>query len=164
VEKFDRELLSIAQECEGGGVPEMLDIIFSFLARKTDFYSGSGTESAAENLLLEKFRKHGDTAREEKVLKNAGNAEMDRKTLERPAKAELSAGAAGGDSDSEKMREVADEEETGIETEKETSTATTTTEGEQAAKKEEETEEEDEEYKGKMEPNARNGADLPLYS
>ena len=32
MEKFDGVLLSIAQECDGG-VQEMLDVIFSFLAR-----------------------------------------------------------------------------------------------------------------------------------
>jgi hypothetical protein len=98
----------------------------------------------------------------EKALKNAGNAEKDRKTRERRAKEEQNA-AAGGDNASEKICEVTDEEETGIETEKESSTAGTTTEGEQAEKKEKE-EEEDEDDKGKMKPNARNGADLPLYS
>jgi hypothetical protein len=169
VDKFDGVLLSIAQECEGG-VQEMLDIIFSFLARKTDFYTGS-TESAAENLLLEKFRKHGATARAEKARKKAENEEKDRKMRERRAKEEQSA-AAGGDSDSAKICEVTDEEAVRIEAEEKakkaaesatTTTTTTTTDGEPAAKKEKE-EEEDEDDKGKIKPNARNGADLPRYS
>jgi archaellum component FlaD/FlaE len=105
----------------------------------------------------------GNSRTVEKALKNAENAGKDLETRERRAKEELSAGAAGGDNASEKMREVADEEATGIETEKESSTAGTTTEGEQAEKKEKE-EEEDEDDKGKMKPNARNRADLPRYS
>jgi hypothetical protein len=169
MDKFDGVLLSIAQECEGG-VQEMLDIIFGFLARKTDFYTGS-TESAAENLLLEKFRKHGATARAEKARKKAENEEKDRKMRERRAKEEQSAAASGGGGDSAKICEVTDEEATRIEAEEKakkaadsaTAATTTTTEGEPAAKKEKE-EEEDEDDKGKMKPNARNGADLPRYS
>ena len=169
MDKFDGVLLSIAQECEGG-VQEMLDIIFGFLARKTDFYTGS-TESAAENLLLEKFRKHGATARAEKARKKAENEEKDRKMRERRAKEEQSAAASGGGGDSAKICEVTDEEATRIEAEEKakkaaesaTTSAAATTEGEPAAKKEKE-EEEDEDDKGKMKPNARNGADLPRYS
>ena len=42
----------------------MLDVIFSFLARKTDFYT-SGMEEKAEQLVMEKYRKHGESARRE---------------------------------------------------------------------------------------------------
>ena len=48
------KIIVVCQECEGG-VQEMMDIVFSFLARKTDFYTG-GSHDAAEKLVMEKFR------------------------------------------------------------------------------------------------------------
>ena len=66
-DKFDGLLLGKAQECEGR-VQEMLNVIFSFLARKTDFYT-SGMEEKAEQLVMEKYRKHGESARRESAAK-----------------------------------------------------------------------------------------------
>ena len=43
--RLDGVLMGIAEQTEGG-VPEMLDVIFGFLARKTDFYTG-GEEGEA---------------------------------------------------------------------------------------------------------------------
>jgi len=79
-------LLSIAQECQGG-VQEMLDVIFSFLARKTDFYTGGG-DGAAEKLVLEKYRNHGKAAWEEQKKKKLRHEEADRKMRERREKEE----------------------------------------------------------------------------
>ena len=66
----------------------MLDIIFSFLARKTDFYSGGGDGEAAKKLVLEKYHKHGESARKEAANKKARNEEIDRKMRERREKEE----------------------------------------------------------------------------
>ena len=65
----------------------MLDVIFSFLARKTDFYTGGG-EDAARQLVLDKFIKHGESARAEAAKKKARNEEIDRKMRERREKEE----------------------------------------------------------------------------
>ncbi len=43
--RLDGVLMGIAEQTEGG-VPEMLDVIFGFLARKTDFSTG-GEEGEA---------------------------------------------------------------------------------------------------------------------
>jgi len=57
-EAFDGMLMAMAQQHEGG-VQDLLDTIFSFLARKTDFYTVPVT---AKNLILEKFSKYAADA------------------------------------------------------------------------------------------------------
>jgi len=158
-DKFDGLLLSMAQECEGG-VQEMLDVIFSFLARKTDFYT-TGMEEKAESLVMEKFRKHGESARQEAANKKARNEEMDRKRREKRER-----------EDQERQRqqqaqvcEVTDEEAKKIEEEErlKKEAVQNVTKNEEA-KTGEEGEEESEEDKGKLKPNSRNGADLDKYN
>jgi len=162
-EKFDGILLSIAQECEGG-VQEMLDLIFSFLARKTDFYTGGG-EGSAEKLVLEKFRKNGASAWEEQKRKKAKYEEEDRKRKEKRLKEEQEL------KNQPQIQEVTEEEAMKIEAEEKAKKAAV-----QAAKaveskpedsngnKENKDEEEDEADKGKIKPNERNGADLEKYN
>lgn len=160
MDKYDGVLLSVAQECEGG-VQEMLDVIFSFLARKTDFYTG-GEDGAAEKLVLEKYRKHGQAAWEEIKKKKARNEEADRKMKERREKEEKEL------SQQPKIQEVTEEEAEKIEAEekakktpeRETAEAVKAPEANADDKKDEE---EDEDDKGKMKPNSRNGADLDKY-
>lgn len=166
-DKFDGLLLSIAQECEGG-VQEMLDIIFSFLARKTDFYTGGG-EDSAEQLVMDKFRKNGAAAIEEHKRKKAKYAEEDRKRKEKKEREEREM------SNQAQIQEVSEEEAKKIEAEekvkkmakeavkseaKETK-AEATSNGD---KKDEKEDEEDEADKGKIKPNERNGADLEKYN
>lgn len=154
-EKFDGLLLSMAQECEGG-VQEMLDVIFSFLARKTDFYT-SGMEETAEKLVLEKYRKHGDSARAEATKKKARNEEIDRKMRERRAREDKEM------SEQPQICEVTDDEANKIEEEEKKKKAEKVEPEPEKPKENGEKEtkdEEDEEDKGKLKPNSRNGADL----
>jgi len=156
VDRFDGILLSIAQECEGG-IQEMLDVIFSFLARKTDFYTG-GSGNAAEKLILEKYRLHGESARKEAERKKAENEEADRKRRERLEKEEREL------SQQPKICEVTDEEAKKIEDEEKLrKSADQLIEKAKNGEKPEESAE-DEEDKGKLQPNSKNGADLPNYS
>ena len=84
-ERFDNVLLSLAQQCEGG-VPELLDIVFGFMNRKTDFYSGGLESGKAKEMVLAAFSKHAASAEAELAKKKARLAEMDRKQKERREK------------------------------------------------------------------------------
>lgn len=160
-DKFDGILLSVAQECPGG-VQEMLDVFFSFLARKTDFYTGGG-EGAAETLVVEKFKKHGQKAAEESAKKKARYEEMDKKARERREREKSEESSVA---EIPKICEVTEEEANKIEAEEKAKGEVEAPKLEEKAveSKKEDDEEESEEEKGKLKPNAGNGADMPNYS
>ncbi len=161
-ERFDGILLSIAQQCEGG-VQEMLDIIFGFLARKTDFYASGLDDGKAEQLLLDTFKRHSALAQKEARQKKERFEEMDRKKKER---AELERKREQEElakkKEEPRIVEVTDEEaEKILKEEKKEEPMAEDKKDDDAAKGDEE---EDEDEKGKMKPNVGNGADLPYYS
>ena len=170
-ERFDTILLSVAQQCDEG-VPELLDIIFGFLNRKTDFYSGGLENGKAEKMIMEAFKKHAASAEVELAKKKARLAEMERKQKERREKEkqkeeEMNKKTINGEAaDDNRIVEVTDEEAaafmkddaTKMEPEKEKKS-----DDDKKADKGAEEEEEEEDDKGKMKPNAGNGADLEKY-
>ena len=168
-QRFDSMLFTLAEQ-HRGGMLEVLDTFFSFLARKTDFYYGSGTKGEAQKILLDKFKKYERVALDKYEREKAAREEEDRIRKERLRKKREEEEAA-----SSKIVEVTDEEASKImakqsknpkqENGEETKTTTTTTKksedengGEKAAD-----EEEAEEDKGKLKPNGGNGADLDNY-
>lgn len=161
-EKFDGILLSIAQECEGG-VPEMMDVIFGFLSRKTDFYTGGLEGGQAEAMVLKAFRKHAQTAQEELAKKKARYAEMDRKHKERLEKEKQKEQEPAKEEDDSRIVEVTDEQAEAFLKGDEDKAEEANKEKAAEEKNGKEEEEEDEDEKGKMKPNSGNGADMPNY-
>ncbi|XP_391855.2 nuclear migration protein nudC [Apis mellifera] len=171
-EKFDGMLLAMAQQHEGG-VQELLDTIFSFLARKTDFYTGGG-EGAAEKLVTSKFKKYEATALAKAASEKAERAEQEKRRKERLEKKKREEKAEEDKFNSEsKIVELTDEQAAKLQEEIDSkksvkeSPAVPGPSGDNAesSKKEEdaEDEEEDEKEKNKLRPNSGNGADLPNY-
>lgn len=170
-DKFDGILLSMALEHEGG-VPDLLDTIFGFLARKTDFYVG-GESGAAEKLLLKAFRKYQDMALEERKKKKLAAEEAERKRREKLElqKKEEERKKAQSQSDHATVREITDEEAEKLEQEmknKKTDDVNGVPESEAGDEKpsdskNEEDEDDDPKEKGKLKPNSGNGCDLPNY-
>ncbi|KAL5011122.1 hypothetical protein ScPMuIL_013427 [Solemya velum] len=162
--RFDGLLLSMAQQCEGG-IHEMLDVIFGFLGRKTDFYTG-GQAGEAEKLILERFKKHFNIAKEKQAELKKEKEEEEKRKAERLAKKKAE---TEKDKEEPKIKELTDEEAAQLEKElekekKKTSEPTENGETESKdSKPSEEEEEEDESDKGKIKPNSGNGADLPNY-
>ncbi|XP_053396977.1 nuclear migration protein nudC-like isoform X3 [Mercenaria mercenaria] len=168
-EKFDGVMLNMATQLEGG-VPELLEKLFSFLARKTDFYTG-GQKGESEKMVLSKFKKFEKMALEKQAQLKAEREEEERRRQERIKKKKEEEEKAKIEP---KIKELTDEEAEKLQkeieekkSEPEASPAENGT-GDGTKDKEEDKksddEEEDEDAKGKLKPNYGNGADLEKYS
>lgn len=161
-EKFDGMLFTLAQQ-HPGGMLDVLDTFFSFLARKTDFYVGGG-KGEAQRILTEKSKKWEKVAVERHEKEKAEREEEDRARKERLRKKREQEEAL----ESKKIVEVTEEEAAKIEAEskkvkQEPVASSGETKKEEGADGEEKKEEEDPEDKNKIPPNSGNGADLDNY-
>ncbi|XP_067676724.1 nuclear migration protein nudC-like [Haliotis asinina] len=168
-ERFDGMLLGMASQCEGG-VQELLDVLFNFLSRKTDFYVGGG-EGAAEKMIMDKFKKYQSQAEaraaESKAEKEAEEKRRQEKIAKRKAAEEKQ---EESQKEEPKIKELTDEEAEKLQKEisekkskPEESTEVNGDSKEDNSGDKESDEEEDEKDKGKLKPNSENGADLEHY-
>ncbi|XP_072754517.1 nuclear migration protein nudC isoform X1 [Anoplolepis gracilipes] len=179
-DQFDGMLLALAQQHEGG-VKDLLDTFFSFLARKTDFYTGGG-EGAAEQLVMSKFKKH-----EANALAKAASDKIERIEQEKRRKEKIEKKKKEEQAEEEKLNddsriiELTDEQAIQLQEEidnkklaKDTAVAGPSGDQNEHSKDVEnknddskddnaDEEEEDEKEKNKLKPNSGNGADMPNY-
>ncbi|BFZ09959.1 hypothetical protein BsWGS_12998 [Bradybaena similaris] len=166
-ERFDGMLMAMAQQCEGG-VQELLDVFFGFLARKTDFYSGAAS-AQAKKLVTSKYEEYESLVKERLKTEQAENEAAEKRRQENLAKKKAAEEKERLEVEEEpKIRELTDEEaerlEKELHDEKTTSSISGKDNEETSEDKSPSDDEEDEKDKGKLKPNAGNGADLPNYS
>ncbi|XP_050440795.1 nuclear migration protein nudC [Adelges cooleyi] len=158
-EKFDAMLLALAQQHEKG-VEQLLDTFFSFLARKTDYFTGSPDENASERILMAIFNKHRNNALQEKHAADKKRQEEALKRLQKAQKEQES---------KPRLQELTDEEaeklqkELDMKKQKNSEDTSNLASGDNNDVSQFIEEDEDPKEKGKLKPNAGNGCDLPNY-
>lgn len=155
--RFDGLILSMAQQ--HSGITDLLETFFSFLRRKTDFFTGAG-KGQTEQVVLEVLRKHQRMAEVTEEEPKPQKTKPVRKKVEpTPPLSPTSI-----DKDPE-ISEITEEEAKVIEEQQEKKTKENSSPASKpdSSEKNDSEEEEDEDAKGKLKPNAGNGADLSNY-
>jgi len=159
-EKYDGILLTMAQQHKGG-VKELLNTFFGFLHRKTDFFHGAA-DGVPRKTVLEAMSQFEKLAAQKRKEVEKEKEERERKLKEQrekqKKKEEEEFSKVNQNGSGAKIEEVTDEEAKEF-------MAGNKKEAAVNGKKEESKsdDEEDEDAKGKMKPNAGNGADLEKY-
>jgi len=164
-DQVDGVLLSLAGSLEGG-VPELFECMFSFLSRKTDFFTGA-TKDVAQKIVLDAFNKYAVQADKDSELKKQKKQAEEKKLAERRA-----AQKKREEEEFTRIKELTDEEASALQAKidgQQPENLTPSSSEKNAVVQDtpgkitNDEDEEDEQNKGKLKPNAGNGCDLKDY-
>uniref|UniRef100_A0A914MAG0 Nuclear migration protein nudC n=1 Tax=Meloidogyne incognita TaxID=6306 RepID=A0A914MAG0_MELIC len=164
-QQIDGVLLSLATSFEGG-VPELFDHVFSFLSRKTDFYTGAATSTTAKKIVLDAFEKYEKTCQAEALEKLKRKEAEEKKLAERRAAQKAKEEAEF--TETSRIKELTDEEAEQLQKKLDAEKAKEKPSTEMLENKLENNSEEngqnkEEEKSDKIKPNLGNGCDLDNY-
>lgn len=108
VDRFDSMLLTIAQSQRG--IEPLLETVFSFLRRKTDFFSGAEPQ-VIEDTILKSVRKQAALAEKDRFYKKQQEAEKRRKQEEAKLEKRLKKEKEEKSASASRFEEITDDDE-----------------------------------------------------